>query len=107
MFGNAYIEAPNEPDALVISYSLRAKDDAGARVTITDVRGAEIAQIKGPSEAGLNRVQWNMRAGAAATTGRGGRGAGGPTLPAAEYQITVEVGGMKEMTVGRIRERIR
>jgi photosystem II stability/assembly factor-like uncharacterized protein len=106
LFGDAYIEVPNEPDALVINYSLRAKDDAGARVTIADIKGAEIAQLKGPSEAGLNRVQWNMRAGAAPPAGRGGRG-GGPTLPAGDYQITVEVGGLKEMTVGRIRERIR
>jgi hypothetical protein len=106
LFGNAYIEVPNEPDALVINYSLRAKDDAGARVTIADIKGAEIAQLKGPSEAGLNRVQWNMRAGAVPPTGRGGRG-GGPTLPAGDYRITVEVGGLKETTVGRIRERIR
>ena len=106
LFGNAYIEVPNEPDALVINYSLRAKDAAGARVTIADTKGAEIAQLKGPSEAGLNRVLWNMRAGAAPAGGRGGRG-GGPTLPAGDYRITVEVGGMKETIVGRIRDRIR
>ena len=61
LFGNAYIEVPNEPDALVINYYLRAKHDAGARVTIADIKGTEIAQLKGPSEAGINRVQWNMR----------------------------------------------
>jgi hypothetical protein len=107
LFGNAYIQVPNEPDALVINYSLRAKDEAGARVTIADIKGAEIAQLKGPSEAGLNRVLWNMRAGAAPTGGRGGRGGAGPTLPAGEYRITVDVGGSKETVVGRIRERLR
>ena len=106
LFGNAYIEVPNEPDALVINYYVRAQHDGGARVTIADITGVEIAQVKGPSEAGLNRVQWNMRAGSAPTGGRGGRG-GEPTLPAADYRITVEAGGQQETTIGRIRERIR
>ena len=78
LFGNAYIEVPNEPDALIVNYALRARDAAGARVTIADIKGTELAQLKGPSEAGLNRVQWNMRAGAAPAGGRGGRGGLGP-----------------------------
>jgi hypothetical protein len=51
-----------------------------------------------------------MRAGAAATAiGRGGFGGrgGGPVSPAGDYRITVEVDGQQQMTVGRIRERIR
>ena len=95
------------PTRWSINYYLRAKHDAGARVTIADIKGTEIAQLKGPSEAGLNRVQWNMRAGAAPAGGRGGRGGGGPTLPAGEYRITVDVAGQKETTIGRIRERMR
>ena len=98
---------PNEPDAIVINYYLRAKYDAGARVTIADIKGTEIAQLKGPSEAGINRVQWNMRPGSAPAGGRGGRGGGGPTLPAGEYRITVDVAGQQQTTIGRIRERIR
>jgi hypothetical protein len=104
---HAYIEVPNEPEALVINYYVRAKHDAGARVTIVDIKGAEVAQLKGPSAAGLNRVLWNMRAGSTPTAGRGGRGGGGPTLPAGDSRITVDVGGQQETTVGRIRERIR
>jgi photosystem II stability/assembly factor-like uncharacterized protein len=107
LFGNAYIEVPNEPDALVINYYLRAKHDAGARVTVADIKGTEIAQLKGPSEAGLNRVQWNMRPGSASVGGRGGRGGGGQTLPAGDYRITVDVAGQQQTTIGRIRERIR
>ena len=76
------------PTRSSINYSLRAKDEAGARVTIADIKGTELAQLKGPSEAGLNRVLWNMRAGAAPTGGRGGRGGAGPTLPAGDYRIT-------------------
>jgi photosystem II stability/assembly factor-like uncharacterized protein len=106
LFGNAYIEVPNEPDALIVNYYLRAKADTGARVTISDIRGTEIAQLKGPSEAGLNRVPWNMRAGSAPAGGRGGRGAG-PTLPSGDYRITVDVAGQQQTTIGRIRERVR
>jgi photosystem II stability/assembly factor-like uncharacterized protein len=105
LFGNAYIEVPNEADAIVITYYLRAKADSGARVTVYDIKGEQIAQLKGPSEAGLNRIPWNMRAGGAAPAGRGGRG-GGPALPAGEYRVTVEAGGQQLSTVARIRERI-
>jgi photosystem II stability/assembly factor-like uncharacterized protein len=107
LFGNGYIEVPNEPDALIVNYLLQAKDNAGARVTVADMRGTDVAQLKGPSEAGLNRVLWNMRAGTAPAGGRGGRGGGEPALPAGDYRITVEVAGQKETTIGRIRERIR
>ncbi|HEY7500558.1 MAG TPA: hypothetical protein VH740_18695 [Vicinamibacterales bacterium] len=108
LFGSKYIEVPNEPDALTINYYLRAKADAGARVTVTDIKGDQVATLKGPAEAGLNRVLWNMRAGSGETGGRGGfggRGAG-PTLPIGDYKITVDVAGQQQSTIGRIRDRI-
>jgi hypothetical protein len=112
LFGDKYIEVPNEPDALVINYYLRAGQKGGSVVTIFDVRGERVAQLEGPSAAGINRVLWNMRAGAAAAAGgrgaTGGRGrGGGPLLPAADYRIVVEAGGQQATTIGRIRERIR
>lgn len=105
LFGSKYIEVPNEPDALVINYFLKEKQDAGAQVTISDIRGDQVAQLKGPSAAGMNRVLWNMRRGAApAAGGRGGFGA--PLLPPGDYRITVSVGGQQQTMIGRIRERI-
>jgi photosystem II stability/assembly factor-like uncharacterized protein len=101
LFGHKYIEVPNEPDALAITYYLRAALAGGARVTIGDMQGQAIAQLDGPSNAGLNRVLWNMRP--AAGTGRGGRGV---ALPAADYRITVELREQKASVTGRIRERI-
>jgi hypothetical protein len=65
------------------------------------MQGQAIAQLDGPSNAGLNRVLWNMRP--AAGTGRGGRGV---ALPAADYRITVELREQKASVTGRIRERI-
>jgi photosystem II stability/assembly factor-like uncharacterized protein len=107
LFGSAYIEVPNEPDALTIAYYLRARADTGARITIADIKGTEIAQLKGPAEPGLNRVPWNMRAGSAPVGGRGGGRGAGPTLPVGEYRVTVDVAGQQQVTVGRIRERLR
>ena len=69
LFGNKYIEVPNEPDALVINYYLRATQDGGAQVTICGHHGRPVAELKGPSEAGINRVQWNMRAARATVAG--------------------------------------
>jgi hypothetical protein len=106
LFGNAYNEVPNEPEAVIISYYLAAKDEKGARVTITDIRGEAVAQLKGPSEAGVNRVPWNMRRGGAAE-GRGAAGArgAGPTLPPGPYRVVVDVAGQQLSGVATIRER--
>jgi photosystem II stability/assembly factor-like uncharacterized protein len=109
LFGDKYLEVANEPEALVVNYYLREKHDAGAQVTIADIRGETIAQLEGPSDAGLNRVLWNMRgsADAPAGTGRGrGRGFAGPPLPAGDFRITLSVAGQRLTTIGRIRERI-
>jgi hypothetical protein len=111
LFGHRYIETPNEPDGLTIHYYLDAAQPGGAAVIISDISGQEVAQLKGTSNAGLNRVLWNMRTGsggapAGTRGGQGGRG-GGPPLPAGSYRITVRVGRQEQTTVGRIRDRIR
>jgi hypothetical protein len=102
LFGDAFIEVPNEPDALVITYVVREKTD-GARVTIADTRGETIATLKGTAEPGLNRAHWNMRQSGATGAGRGG----GPLVPAGEYRVTVSVGDIERVKIGRVRERIR
>lgn len=105
LFGDGFLEVPNEPDALVINYYLREVNAAGASITITDVRGETVGTLKGPSAAGLNRVQWNMRRGAPA--GGGGRGGfGGALLPSGDYRVSVSVGGTEQSKVGRIRDRL-
>jgi photosystem II stability/assembly factor-like uncharacterized protein len=89
LYGDKHIEVPNEPDALVIQYYLREKTEGGAQVRITDIRGQDLATLKGPAEAGMNRVTWPIR------------------QPPGDYRITVTVGGQEQTTVGKIRERIR
>jgi photosystem II stability/assembly factor-like uncharacterized protein len=105
LFGDKYLEIPNEPDALLIHYYLREKQD-GAVVTIVESSGKRIAEIKGAAEAGLNRVSWNMRASGPESGGRGGGRGGGPALPPGDYRISVEVGNQMQTTIGTIRERL-
>ena len=104
LYGDAFIEVPNEPDALVVNYFLREKGAADAELTIADPAGQTIATLRGPAERGLNRVLWNMRR---ASPAGGGRGGGAPLLPPGDYRVTVSAGSAQQTTVGRIRERIR
>ena len=79
LFGDKYIEVPNEYDGMVINYWSREAVATGARVTITDASGRQVALLQGQVRAGLTRVQWNMTetlAAAAPPAGRGGRGGG-------------------------------
>ena len=112
LYGDRYMEVPNEREALSINYYLKNADAAGAKVTITSPAGKPIAQLTGPGRAGLNRVEWPMTITAGTTPpAAGGRGGGrggafGPPAPVGDYLVTVEVGGEKTTKIGRIRERI-
>jgi len=109
LFGDRYLETPNEPDGLVIQYLLDADHEDGASVTVADAAGVEIATLTGPAVAGLNRVLWDMRAGDA-PTGNDFRSrmrrSGTPPLPPGNYQLTVAVDGAEQTVLGTIRARI-
>ncbi len=106
LYGDAFIEVPNEPEALVITYFLRDKLEGNAQVVVADVTGQPVATLRGPAERGVNRVLWNMRrAGGGGGRGGGGGGGGGPLLPAGDYRVTVSVGSLQQATTGTIRER--
>jgi hypothetical protein len=105
LYGDKYIEIPNEPDALVINYYLRADATGAARVSLSDISGRALRAVEGPARRGLNRVQIPLGGGG----GRGGgRGTGaGSALGVGEYLVTVEAGGEKLSKPARVRERIR
>jgi photosystem II stability/assembly factor-like uncharacterized protein len=118
LFGNKYIEVPNEPDAMMINYWAKEASATPARITITDISGKQIAQLAGEVKAGLNRVPWSMTEmtappgagagrGARAGGAGGGRGGGGGVLvPPGDYLVTLEIGTDKQTKVGKVRERI-
>jgi photosystem II stability/assembly factor-like uncharacterized protein len=109
LFGDKYLEVPNEPEALVINYYLKADATGGARITIADLAGRQLRQLNGPSSQGVNRATVSLAGGGGRGGGRG-RGAGaapmGP-LGVGEYVVTVEVAGQTLTKRAEVRERIR
>src|SRR5439155_466640 len=69
LFGDKYIEVPNEPEALVINYYLKADAPAPAKITVKDPSGKVLRESEGPAKAGLNRALVSLSGGG----GRGGR----------------------------------
>jgi photosystem II stability/assembly factor-like uncharacterized protein len=102
--GDNYLDAPNEPEAIVVNYYVKA-DGPAATITVAEPGGRTLATLTGPARRGLNRVLWPLGGGGG---GRGGRGAaGGGPSPIGDYTVTIEVAGEKMVKPARIRERIR
>jgi photosystem II stability/assembly factor-like uncharacterized protein len=76
--------APNPPQGATIYVALKEKPTEPVRVTITDARGKTVAELKGPEDAGLQRLQWNLRP-------SGGRQ--DALVPAGDYVVNFRVGG--------------
>jgi photosystem II stability/assembly factor-like uncharacterized protein len=112
LFGDKYIEVPNEPEAFVVQYHLATAGTGQAQITVADPAGRTVRQLTGPTRAGLNRVMVPLaggggggRAGGAGRGGAPGGAAGGP-LAVGDYTITVDVAGTKETVATKVRERI-
>ena len=110
LFGNKYIQVPNEPEALAIEYYLKADASGAARITVSDLEGKVLRQLEGPAKAGLNRALVPLAGNGGRGRGQGFRGRGaGPVTPAlevGEYLVTVEVAGEKLTKHARVRARI-
>ena len=74
--GHKWFSTPNPPYGAMIDYYLRTGSPGNARITITDKSGKTVREMTGPVEAGVNRVEWDLRFPSAAQGG-GGRGGGG------------------------------
>jgi photosystem II stability/assembly factor-like uncharacterized protein len=102
LFGDKYLEVPNEPEALVINYYLNAESSAQAKIAVSDSTGHIVRQVEGPAKKGLNRALVNLGGG-------GGRGRGAVTTPplgVGDYTVTVEVAGVTLTKSARVRARI-
>ena len=78
-------------------------------MAITDNTGKEVARLSGPTAAGINTVQWNMRITQAGQGGRGGGGGGrggvpivDQLMPLGDYTVTLTVGGQTLTQKGTI-----
>jgi photosystem II stability/assembly factor-like uncharacterized protein len=101
--GQKYFEGENPPRGASINYYLKNAASGDVRVTISDMSGRTLRTITGPTNAGINRVMWNLTAQAAEGQGGGrggggggGRGGGGgqPVEPGS-YVVTLEVNGQR------------
>jgi hypothetical protein len=61
MGGAKNFSGQNPEEGTEISYHLKGAGAADVTVTISDVMGRTVRELKGTNRAGLNRVRWNLR----------------------------------------------
>ncbi len=96
--GNRHFRGENPQPGTAISYYLKTAATGDVKIAISDYSGKVVREITGPKDAGVNRVQWNLRGNAAAGGGQraggGGRGGfAGATLEPGSYLVKLTVGG--------------
>jgi len=110
LFGDRYLEVPNEPEALAINYYLKADAPAAAKITVKDPSGKVVRELEGPAKAGFNRAMVALAGGGGRGGPGGGRGRGGAPGPAplaiGDYIVTVDVAGQSLTKPARVRARI-
>jgi len=109
LLGDAHIITPNAANGVTISYYLKAKPAGKVKVSVTDPFGKELATFDGPTDAGINTLVWDMRAGGPRPQGPPARGTGARPrdvlsqwVAPGEYVVVVEVGGKKLTQKARI-----
>jgi photosystem II stability/assembly factor-like uncharacterized protein len=98
LLGDSHLFTPNEPNAVVVNYYLKAKAEGAVKVTIADPYGQVLAEITGKGEPGINTIQWGMRPqrqGQQAGRGPGMGGMGGAMVNPGEFVVTLEASGKK------------
>jgi hypothetical protein len=108
--GSKHFRGDNPAPGTAISYNLKNAPAGDVKITISDVTGRVVREIAGTKDAGLNRLQWNLRgnppqaaagaaggrgAGGGQAGGGGGRGGfgGGPAVEPGTYLLKLTVGG--------------
>jgi photosystem II stability/assembly factor-like uncharacterized protein len=104
LFGDKYLQVPNEPEALVINYYLPADASGAAKINVADQAGHVVRELTGPAKRGLNRALVML----GGSGGGRGRGAGPIVAPMAvgEYVVSLEVAGEHLTKPARVRDRI-
>ncbi len=98
--GHKWFAAPNPPYGAVINYYVKDKPKDDVKISVTDKNGVVIRDLKGPKEAGLNRIVWDLRLNPPAPPpeGQGVGGGGffgrprGPRVMPGVYVLKISVG---------------
>jgi hypothetical protein len=61
LLGDSHLLSPNEPNAVILHYYLKAKAADPVKITISGPDGKTVADLTGPGEAGMNTASWEMR----------------------------------------------
>ena len=91
LYGNKYIQVPNEPEGIIVNYYVKEAGSDSARVSIADASGRVVFQNSAIRRAGLNR----MVAGFGGGRGGGRGGAPAAALTPGDYTVTLDVAGLK------------
>jgi len=97
-FGAGEFFAPNPPAGAAIAYYLPARASE-VQVAIEDAAGRTIRTLRGPSQAGINRMCWDLRRAGpmdmGPLPGNCGTASGrlGPIVLPGTYKVTVTIGG--------------
>ncbi|MEI6668699.1 MAG: hypothetical protein WCP29_11135, partial [Acidobacteriota bacterium] len=75
--GNKLFRGENPQPGTAISYYLKTAASGDVKLTISDYSGKVVREFVAPKDAGLNRVQWNLRGTPPSGGAGGGRGFGG------------------------------
>jgi len=59
--GHKVFVGPNSPQGAIISYYLKEEVKEDVKIVIENNNGKKIREIKGPKEAGINRITWDLR----------------------------------------------
>jgi photosystem II stability/assembly factor-like uncharacterized protein len=103
--GHKFFIGPNPPRGALISYYLKEGGQEEAKVTIVDPQGNTIREFKGAKEAGLHRLNWDLRY--APVSGEGGTEVRRFSLPApyvlpGEYRVTLQAGGRETVKTVKV-----
>jgi hypothetical protein len=85
--GGKVYTAANPPFGAAIHYYLKSGVAEPVRITIQDSLGNPLAELKGPKEAGLHRVTWNLRGVISLKPLRLG-----PLVPPGDYVVQLQAG---------------
>jgi hypothetical protein len=94
LYGDRHITVPNASDTIVFYYYLKENKNSPVRLAVSDAAGTVLARLDGPSEAGLNKLSWNMRVQRDASPAQS-RGRFGSQVDPGDYEVTLEVGETK------------
>lgn len=93
--GHKVFLAPNPPFGTIINYYLKEKAKEDVKIIIKDSEDREIRELKGPKEAGINRISWDLRYDPPSTIDeeetRRRFGARGPFVLPGSYQVVLKV----------------